>query len=89
MTHFNNIVISYSHFVLLSCEKLKMSTHSVVKYTDFDVEDSTKSQLETTEVQLAADLVKLSEGYQDPSQVIDGGVDPGASKRCSSENIDS
>ena len=56
-----------------------MSTHSGVKDTDFDVEDSTKPQLEPIEVQLADDLVKLSEGYQDPSQVIDGGVDPEAS----------
>ena len=43
------------------------------------VEDSTKPQLEPIEVQLADDLVKLSDGYQDPSQVIDGGVDPEAS----------
>ena len=39
-------------------------------------EDSTKPQLESIEVQLADDLVKLSDRYQDPSQVIDGGVDP-------------
>ena len=56
-----------------------MSTHSGVKDTDFDVEDSTKPQLEPIDVQLADDLVKLSEGYQGPSQVIDGGVDPEAS----------
>ena len=56
-----------------------MSTHLGVKDTDFDVEDSTKPQLEPIKVQLADDLVKLSDGYQDPSQVIDGGVDPEAS----------
>ena len=55
-----------------------MSTHSGVKDTDVDVEDSTKPQLEPIEVQLADNLVKLSEG-QDPSQVIDSGVDPEAS----------
>ena len=58
---------------------MKISTHSGVKDTDFHVEDSTKPQLEPIEVQLADDLVKLSEGYQDPSPVIDGGVDPEAS----------
>ena len=56
-----------------------MSTHLGVKDTDFDVDDSTKSQLEPIEVQLADDLVKLSEGYRDPSQAIDGGVDLDAS----------
>ena len=56
-----------------------MSTHSGVKDTDFDVKDSTKPQSEPIEVQLASDLVILSEGYQDPSQVIDSVVDPEAS----------
>ena len=56
-----------------------MSTHSGVKDTDFDVENSTKPQLEPIEVQLADDLVRLFGGYQGPSQVIDGGVDPKAS----------
>ena len=56
-----------------------MSTQPGVKDTDFDVEDSTKPQWEPIEVQLADDLVKHSDGYQDPSQAIDGGVDPEAS----------
>ena len=54
-----------------------MSTHLGVKDADYD--DSTKPLLEPTEVQLADDLVKLSYGYQDPSQVTDGGIDPEAS----------
>ena len=56
-----------------------MSTHSVVKDTNFDVEDYTKPQLEPFDVQLAEDLVKLSYGYQGPSLIIDSGVNPEAS----------
>ena len=56
-----------------------MSTQAGVNDTDFDVECSTIPQLKPTEVQLADDLLKHSDGYQDPSQVINGGVDLEAS----------